>query len=70
MARPPIPQGTIVKALHGEVVKAMGRGREAVACQTESTTALAESPDEFTAFIRAERERIGHVGRRAGITLD
>jgi hypothetical protein len=30
----------------------------------------AESPSEFTAFIKAERERIARVGRQVGIALD
>lgn len=33
-------------------------------------TASPESPSEFAAFIRAERERIAKIGRQAGITLD
>jgi hypothetical protein len=34
------------------------------------TRVHAESPSEFTAFIKAERERIARVGRQVGITLD
>jgi len=36
----------------------------------QGATAHAESPVEFTAFIKAERERIARVGRQVGITLD
>ncbi|MEN3355152.1 MAG: hypothetical protein V7640_3310 [Betaproteobacteria bacterium] len=36
----------------------------------QGATALSESPAEFTAFIRAERQRIARVGQQVGITLD
>ena len=62
--------GNIVKKLHAEIVKALQSPevRELVAKQ--GATAHAESPAEFTAFIKAERERIARVGRQVGITLD
>ncbi len=68
-----VPEKTpavIVKKLHAEIVKAMQSPdvRELIAKQ--GATAHAESPAEFTAFIKAERERIARVGRQAGITLD
>ncbi len=29
-----------------------------------------ESPEQFAAFMKAERARIANVGKQAGITLD
>jgi tripartite-type tricarboxylate transporter receptor subunit TctC len=51
-----------VKALQSPEV------RELLARQGGS--AHVESPAEFTAFIKAERDRIGRVGRQTGVTLD
>ena len=60
----------IVKKLHAEIVKAMQSPEVRELLAKQGATAHAESPAEFTAFIRAERERIARVGRQAGITLD
>ena len=59
-----------VNKLHAEIVKAMQSTevREQFAKQNAMTHA--ESPAEFTAFIKAERERIGRVSRQDGITLE
>jgi tripartite-type tricarboxylate transporter receptor subunit TctC len=64
---PPI----IVKRLHAEIVKALQTPevRELLVKQGV-TAAHAESPAEFTAFIKTERERIARVGREVAITLD
>jgi tripartite-type tricarboxylate transporter receptor subunit TctC len=59
----------IVEKLHAEIVKAMQSPEVRERLAKQGATAQAESPAEFTAFIRAERERIARVGRQAGITL-
>ena len=60
----------IAKTLHGEIVKATQSTdvREQLARQGAATHA--ESPAEYAAFIKAERERIARIGRRVGISLD
>lgn len=70
IAVPAKTPAVIVKKLHAEILKAMQlpEARELLAKQ--GATAHAESPAEFTAFIKAERERVARVGRQAGITLD
>jgi len=60
----------VVKILHGEIIKAMQSREIRDLLAKQSTTAHAESPAEFTAFIKIERERIGRIGRQVGITLD
>lgn len=66
-ARTPPP---LVKRLHREIVSALGAQDAREAMSKNGATASPESPSEFAAFIRAERERIAKVGRQAGITLD
>ena len=60
----------IVNKLHAEIVKALQTPEVREQIAKQSATAHAESPAEFTAFIKAERERIARVGRQVGITLD
>jgi len=60
----------IVKKLHAEIVKAMQSPEVRELLAKQGTTAHAESPAEFTAFIKAERERIARVSRQVGVTLD
>ncbi len=60
----------IVNKLHAEIVKAMQLPDVREQLAKQGATAHAESPAEFTAFIKAERSRIARVGRQAGITLD
>ena len=60
----------IVKKLHSEIVKALLSPEVRELLVKQGATAHAESPAEFTAFIKAERERIARIGRQAGITLD
>lgn len=60
----------IVKTLHAEIVKAMQAPEVRGQLAKHGATAHAESPAEFTAFMKAERERIVRVGLRVGITLD
>ncbi len=60
----------IAKTLHAEIVKATQSAevREQLAKQGAATHA--ESPAEYAAFIKAERERIARIGRQVRITLD
>jgi tripartite-type tricarboxylate transporter receptor subunit TctC len=60
----------IVKKLHAEIVKALQSPDVQESLAKQSVTAHAESPAEFTAFIKSDRERIARVGRQVGITLD
>lgn len=60
----------IVKKLHAEIVKALQSAEVQELFAKQSVTAHAESPAEFTAFIKAERERIGRVSRQVGMSLD
>ena len=62
--------GVIVKKLHAEIVKALQTPEVLDLLTRQAVTAHAESPAEFTAFIKLERERIGRLVRQAGITLD
>jgi tripartite-type tricarboxylate transporter receptor subunit TctC len=72
-------QGVVVPAktsavvstrLHAEIVKAMQSPEVRELLSKQGVMAHAESPPEFTAFMKAERERIARIGRQAGITLD
>ncbi|HEV7390311.1 MAG TPA: tripartite tricarboxylate transporter substrate binding protein [Burkholderiales bacterium] len=60
----------IVKKLHTEIVKALQSSEVREPFAKQGATAQAESPAEFAAFIRAERERIARIGQQVGITLD
>jgi tripartite-type tricarboxylate transporter receptor subunit TctC len=60
----------VAKKLHAEIVGAMQMPEVRELLAKQGTTAHAESPAEFTAFIKVERERIARVGRQVGITLD
>jgi tripartite-type tricarboxylate transporter receptor subunit TctC len=60
----------IVKKLHAEILKAMQSPEVRDLLAKQGATAHAESPVEFTAFIKAERERIARVARQVGVTLD
>jgi tripartite-type tricarboxylate transporter receptor subunit TctC len=60
----------IVKKLHTEIVKALQSSEVREPFAKQGATAQAESPAEFAAFIKAERERIARIGQQVGITLD
>lgn len=60
----------IVTRLHAEIVKTMQAPEVREQLSRQGAAAHAESPAEFTAFMKAERERIARVGRQVGITLD
>ena len=70
VAVPAKTPAVIVNKLHAEIVKALQSPEVRELLAKQGVTAHAESPAEFTAFIKAERERIARVGRQAGITLD
>jgi tripartite-type tricarboxylate transporter receptor subunit TctC len=70
VAVPAKTSAVIVKKLHSEIVKAMQSPEVRDLLAKQSATPHAESPAEFTAFIKVERERIARVGRQAGIAVD
>ena len=70
VAAPAKTPAAIVKQLHFELVKATQTPDVRELLAKQGATTHAESPAEFIAFIKAERERIARVGRQVGITLD
>jgi len=70
VAAPAKTRVVVVEKLHAEVVKAMQSPEVRGLLAKQGATAHAESPAEFTAFIKAERERIARVGRQVSITFD
>lgn len=70
VAAPAKTPAIIVKKLHAEIVKALQSPEVRELLAKQGATAHAESPAEFTAFIKADRERIARVARQVGITLD
>ena len=60
----------IVNKLHAEIVQAVQSAEVRELLARQGAAAHTESPAEFTAFMKAERERIARVGRQVGITLD
>ena len=74
-----VASGTYVVAVHpslgvgtvADLVKlAKARSGQLNYGSSGNGSAHAESPAEFTAFIKADRERIARVVRQVGITLD
>jgi tripartite-type tricarboxylate transporter receptor subunit TctC len=70
VAAPAKTPSVVVKKLHAEIVKALQTSEVRELIAKQSATAHAESSAEFTAFIKAERERIARVGRQVSITFD
>jgi tripartite-type tricarboxylate transporter receptor subunit TctC len=60
----------IVNKLHTEIVKALRTPEVRELLVKQGVTAHAESQADFTAFIKADRDRLARVGRQVGITLD
>jgi tripartite-type tricarboxylate transporter receptor subunit TctC len=60
----------IAKNLHAEIVKALQTQEVRDLLAKQGVTAQADSPAEFRAFIKADRERLARVGREVGITLE
>lgn len=63
------PHG-IVSRLHKEIVAALNSPDAREAMSRNGATPNPESPAEFASFIKAERDRIANVGKRAAISLD
>ena len=70
VAVPAKTPSAIVKKLHAEIVKAEQTPEVRAQLAKQGATPHAESPAEFTAFIKAERQRLARVGHQAGITFD
>ena len=70
IAAPAKTPAAVVKKLHTEIVKVLQSPDVRELLAKQGATAHAESPTQFTAFIKAERSRIARVGRQVGITLD
>ena len=69
-AAPVKTPAVIVKKLDSEIVKAMQTAELRELLAKQGDMAHAESPAEFTAFMKAERDSIARVGRQVAITLD
>ena len=68
-----LPAGTpqpIVKRLHAEMMTALANADARAALRKNGATANPEPPEQFVAFMRAERRRIAEVGRQAKIAID
>ena len=64
------PRGTprpIIDRLHAEIVKAVQRPEMASRLALDGTEPVASSPQEFSAFLRAEREQWARVAKAANI---
>jgi tripartite-type tricarboxylate transporter receptor subunit TctC len=70
MVLPAKTSTAIVNRLYGEVIKALQSGDVRDALAKQGVTALAESPAEFAAFIKADRERMTRVAQQVDIVLD
>ena len=70
IAAPKKTPAVILGKLHAEIVKAMQTAEVRELLGRQGATAHAESPAEFTAFMKSERGRIAHVGKQVGITFD
>ena len=65
-----VPAGTpasVVQALHRELVKAYNAPEVREQLKNGGAYAAADTPEEFAAFIRSEKEKWGRVIREAGI---
>ncbi len=56
--------------LHSEIITALTSPEVAGLLAKQGATAQPESPAAFSAFMRAERKRIAHIGKQANIVLD
>ncbi|MCW5606182.1 MAG: tripartite tricarboxylate transporter substrate binding protein, partial [Burkholderiales bacterium] len=68
-----VPQGTpqaVTQRLHKELMTALNSSDVKALMNKNGATPNPESPAEFIAFMKAERSRIGSVGKKAGISLD
>jgi len=67
------PAGTppqVVRRLHDEIVKVLAQDDVRKALAQEGAEAVGDTPEEFAAFIRAEKERLGAVIRNGKVSLE
>jgi tripartite-type tricarboxylate transporter receptor subunit TctC len=60
----------ITQRLHKELMTALNHPDSKAQMNKNGATASPESPEQYTAFIKAERARIANVGKQAGIVLE
>jgi len=60
----------IIQRLHKELMTALNHPDSKAQMNKNGATPSPESPAQFTAFMKAERERIANIGKKAGIKLD
>ncbi len=60
----------ITQRLHRELMTALNHPDSKAQMNKNGATASPESPEQYTAFIKAERARIANVGKQAGIVLE
>jgi tripartite-type tricarboxylate transporter receptor subunit TctC len=60
----------ILDFLHAEIIKALRAPDVRELLAKQGATAQPESPAEFAALMKAERTRIGNLGKKAGIALE
>ena len=60
----------ILKLLHFEIIKALRAPDVRELLARQGAVAQPETPAEFAAFMKAERIRIGNLGKKAGISLE
>ena len=60
----------ITQRLHKELMIALNSAEAKALMNKNGATPQPESPAEFSAFMKSERERIANVGKQAGISLD
>jgi tripartite-type tricarboxylate transporter receptor subunit TctC len=70
MVLPVKTPSVVVNKLYGEIVKALQSPEVRESLTKQGVTAHTESPAEFRAFVKADRERMARVARQVDITLD
>lgn len=70
VALPAKTPSALVKRLHVETLTALANPEAREAMRKNGATPHPESPSEFAAFMKSERERIARVGRQAKIVID
>jgi tripartite-type tricarboxylate transporter receptor subunit TctC len=68
-----LPAGTpkaVTQRLHDELMTALNDADVKALMNKNGATPSPESPAQFVAFMKAERERLANVGRKAGISLN
>jgi tripartite-type tricarboxylate transporter receptor subunit TctC len=68
-----LPAGTpkaVTQRLHDELMTALNDADVKTLMNKNGATPSPESPAQFVAFMKAERERLANVGRKAGISLN